>query len=321
MNTLIACSIAPFGAGAELSDAVAEAVQIIRTSGLKHRTYSMFTEIEGEWDDVMKVVKEATFALAQKGLRTELVLKADIRPGYTDTMDRKLERLDAAIKKMEVRKTRLARSALTLYAITDRHWLGGTTLEHQVEQAISGGATMIQIREKDLDEKAFLDEAEKLFSLCRAHRIPFIVNDNVRLALQIGADGVHVGQSDMDACDVRARIGDDKILGVSVQTVEQARAAEKSGADYLGVGAVFPTNSKEDADVLSKETLTEICRAVSIPVVAIGGITAENAGLLKGSGIAGIAVISAIFGARDIRAASRAMLSAAQSATGMGEAV
>lgn len=320
MNTLIACSIAPFGAGAELSDAVAEAVQIIRTSGLKNRTYSMFTEIEGEWDDVMNVVKAATFALAQKGLRTELVLKADIRPGYTDTMDRKLDRLDAAIKKREARNTRLARSALTLYAITDRHWLGGETLEQQVDQAISGGATMIQIREKDLDEKAFFDEAETLLSLCRAHHVPFIVNDNVRLALQIGADGVHVGQSDMDARDVRARIGDDKILGVSVQTVEQARAAEKSGADYLGVGAVFPTNSKENADVLSKETLTEICRAVSIPVVAIGGITAENAVLLAGSGIAGISVISAIFGARDIRAAARAMLLAAQSATGTGGA-
>lgn len=304
MNTLIAFSVAPFGAGEELSDAVAEAVQIIRASGLKNRTYSMFTEIEGEWDDVMKVVKDATFVLAQKGLRTELVLKADIRPGYTDTMNGKLERLDSSLKKTGTRKLRLPRSALTLYAITDRQWLNGETLESQVEKAILGGATMIQIREKDLDEKAFFDEAEKLLALCHAHSIPFIVNDGVRLALRIGADGVHVGQSDMNARDVRAIIGDDKILGVSVQTVEQARAAQENGADYLGVGAVFPTSSKEDAAVLSKETLKSICDAVSIPVVAIGGITKDNIRELRGTGIAGISVISAIFSQKDIQTAA-----------------
>ena len=307
MNTLIAFSVAPFGAGEELSDAVAEVVQIIRNSGLKNRTYSMFTEIEGEWDDVMRVVKDATFVLAQKGLRTELVLKADIRPGYTNTMDGKLERLESSIKKNK-KSGRCEQKDLTLYAITDRHWLNGETLKSQVEKALKGGATMIQIREKDLDEKAFLSEAEELLALCRSYGVPFIVNDNVELAVKIGADGVHVGQSDMNARDVRALIGNDKILGVSTQTVEQALFAQECGADYLGVGAVFPTGSKDDAEVLDRKTLMDICKAVSIPVVAIGGITKDNVRELKGTSIAGISVISAIFAQKDIQNATAELL-------------
>ena len=307
MNTLIAFSVAPFGAGEELSDAVAEVVQIIRNSGLKNRTYSMFTEIEGEWDDVMRVVKDATFVLAQKGLRTELVLKADIRPGYTNTMDGKLERLESSIKKNK-KSGQCAQKDLTLYAITDRHWLNGQTLKSQVEKALKGGATMIQIREKDLNEKDFLLEAEELLALCRSYNVPFIVNDNVELAVKIGADGVHVGQSDMNARDVRALIGNDKILGVSTQTVEQALFAQECGADYLGVGAVFPTGSKDDAEVLDRKTLMDICKAVSIPVVAIGGITKDNVRELKGTGIAGISVISAIFAQKDIQNATAELL-------------
>lgn len=307
MNTLIAFSVAPFGAGEELSDAVAEVVQIIRNSGLKNRTYSMFTEIEGEWDDVMRVVKDATFVLAQKGLRTELVLKADIRPGYTNTMDGKLERLESSIKKNK-KSGRCAQKDLTLYAITDRHWLNGETLKSQVEKALKGGATMIQIREKDLDEKEFLLEAEELLALCRSYNVPFIVNDNVELAVKIGADGVHVGQSDMNARDVRALIGNDKILGVSTQTVEQALFAQECGADYLGVGAVFPTGSKDDAEVLDRKTLMDICKSVSIPVVAIGGITKDNVRELKGTGIAGISVISAVFAQKDIQNATAELL-------------
>lgn len=307
MNTLIAFSVAPFGAGEELSDAVAEVVQIIRNSGLKNRTYSMFTEIEGEWDDVMRVVKDATFVLAQKGLRTELVLKADIRPGYTNTMDGKLERLESSIKKNQ-KSGRCTQKDLTLYAITDRHWLNGQTLKSQVEKALKGGATMIQIREKDLNEKDFLLEAEELLALCRSYNVPFIVNDNVELAVKIGADGVHVGQSDMNARDVRALIGNDKILGVSTQTVEQALFAQECGADYLGVGAVFPTGSKDDAEVLDRKTLMDICKAVSIPVVAIGGITKDNVRELKGTGIAGISVISAVFAQKDIQNATAELL-------------
>lgn len=202
--------------------------------------------------------------------------------------------------------------SLLLYAITDRHWLNGKTLYSQVELALKGGATMIQIREKDLDENAFLKEAEQIQSLCAKYCVPFIVNDNVELAVKIGADGVHVGQSDMAAKDVRALIGKDKILGVSAQTVEQALEAQKCGADYLGTGAVFPTGSKDDAQVLGVQTLKEICSAVNIPVVAIGGISKDNILELKKSGIAGVSVISAIFAQSDIVAATAELKSLAE---------
>lgn len=202
--------------------------------------------------------------------------------------------------------------SLLLYAITDRHWLNGKTLYSQVELALKGGATMIQIREKDLDENAFLKEAEQIQSLCAKYCVPFIVNDNVELAVKIGADGVHVGQSDMAAKDVRALIGKDKILGVSAQTVEQAIEAQKCGADYLGTGAIFPTGSKDDAQVLGVQTLKEICSAVNIPVVAIGGISKDNILELKKSGIAGVSVISAIFAQNDIVAATAELKSLAE---------
>ncbi|WP_443739410.1 thiamine phosphate synthase [Treponema sp.] len=202
--------------------------------------------------------------------------------------------------------------SLLLYAITDRHWLNGKTLYSQVELALKGGATMIQIREKDLDENAFLKEAEQIQSLCAKYCVPFIVNDNVELAVKIGADGVHVGQSDMAAKDVRALIGKDKILGVSAQTVEQALEAQKCGADYLGTGAIFPTGSKDDAQVLGVQTLKEICSAVNIPVVAIGGISKDNILELKKSGIAGVSVISAIFAQNDIVAATAELKSLAE---------
>ena len=193
---------------------------------------------------------------------------------------------------------------LLLYAVTDRAWLGSQTLYEQVEQAIKGGATFVQLREKELDSKAFLEEAVEIQKLCRKYQIPFVINDNVGIALKINADGVHVGQDDMEAGDVRALLGKDKILGVSVQTVGQAVLAEQSGADYLGVGAVFHTGSKADAADVSHETLKAICEAVKIPVVAIGGIGKQNVLELRGSGICGIAVISAIFAAKDIQSAT-----------------
>ena len=193
---------------------------------------------------------------------------------------------------------------LLLYAVTDRAWLGKQTLYEQVEQALKGGATFVQLREKELDSKAFLEEAVEIQGVCRKYRIPFVINDNVGIALKINADGVHVGQDDMEAGNVRALLGKDKILGVSVQTVEQAVLAEQSGADYLGVGAVFHTGSKADAADVSHETLKAICKAVKIPVVAIGGISKQNVLELRGSGICGIAVISAIFAAQDIQSAT-----------------
>ncbi|MEE1169765.1 MAG: thiamine phosphate synthase [Anaerovoracaceae bacterium] len=204
---------------------------------------------------------------------------------------------------LEEMKKRLADSLL-LYAVTDRHWLDGRTIDEVVRESLEGGVTFLQLREKELDDETFFEEAVRIKKMAREYNVPFVINDNVDIAVKMDADGVHVGQSDMQADDVRALIGPDKILGVSAQTVEQALMAQEKGADYLGVGAVFPTGSKDDADEVSFETLKDICDAVSIPVVAIGGITYENTSELKGSGICGIAVISAIYAQKDIKAAS-----------------
>ena len=193
---------------------------------------------------------------------------------------------------------------LLLYAVTDRSWLRGQSLCEQVEEALLGGATCIQLREKELNSADFLAEAIEIQNLCRQYKVPFIINDNVEIACKIHADGIHVGQHDMEAGHVRAILGGDKILGVSVQNVEQALLAEQRGADYLGVGAIFQTGSKTDADDVSYETLKAICEAVQIPVVAIGGIGPQNILELKGSGISGVAVISAIFASENIRIAT-----------------
>ena len=199
---------------------------------------------------------------------------------------------------------KFAKEDLLLYAVTDRHWLKDETLENQVEKALQGGATFLQLREKSLDDDIFLAEAKEIQKLCKKYQVPFVINDNVDIALEMDADGVHVGQSDMEADDVRAKLGPDKIIGVSAQTVEQAVLAEKRGADYLGVGAVFHTDSKADVAEVSRETLKAICDAVDIPVIAIGGISKENVSELAGTGICGIAVISAIFAEKDIKKAT-----------------
>lgn len=202
------------------------------------------------------------------------------------------------------RKTNADRKNLQLYAITDSHWLNGRTLYSVVKESLEGGITFLQLREKELDEEHFLEEARELQKLCREYQVPFVINDNVDIAAAINADGVHVGQSDMEAGDVRAKLGPNKIIGVTAKTVEQAVLAQERGADYLGVGAVFHTDSKADAKEISFDTLKDICKAVSIPVVAIGGITEENVRELAGSGICGIAVISAIYAQRDIKKAA-----------------
>lgn len=196
---------------------------------------------------------------------------------------------------------------LQLYAITDRHWLGDRSLIDVVRESLDGGVTFLQIREKELDDEHFYEEAVRLKAVAEEYDVPFIINDNVDVALKSDADGVHVGQNDMEAGNVRALLGPDKILGVSAQTVEQAILAEERGADYLGVGAVFPTGSKDDAIEVPHETLKAICEAVSIPVVAIGGITCANTIELAGSGICGISVISAIYAAKDIRGAAEGL--------------
>lgn len=197
--------------------------------------------------------------------------------------------------------------AMQLYAVTDRAWAKEKTLLEQIEDALEGGSTCIQLREKELDDAAFLDEAFKVKVLCKKHNVPFIVNDNVEIALKAGADGVHVGQSDLPLREVRKMCGSGMVIGVSAQTAAQAVEAERNGADYLGVGAVFPTSTKKDADAVSLATLREICKSVSIPVVAIGGISKANMMQLKGTGIAGVALVSAIFAAKDIAAECRVL--------------
>ena len=206
---------------------------------------------------------------------------------------------------------RINKEQLLLYAITDRTWLNGGSLYEAVEESLKGGTTCLQLREKKLDAECFLEEARQLKPLCRSYGVPLIINDNVDVALKSDADGVHIGQSDGDIAATRARIGN-KILGVSASTVEEAFEAERAGADYLGVGAIFPTNSKNDAESVSFSTLRDICNAVSVPVVAIGGITINNVSLLTDSGICGIAVISAIYAQKDIQTATERLRTEAE---------
>jgi len=191
--------------------------------------------------------------------------------------------------------------------VTDRMWTGRQTLLEQVEAALKGGATCVQLREKELDEESFLQEAYEMKALCEKYGVPFFINDNVDIAIRCKADGIHVGQDDMEASNVRALVGEDMMIGVSVNCVEQALAAVQAGADCLGVGAMFSTSTKLDADSVSFETLRDICQAVEIPVVAIGGISKDNMMQLKGTGVDGVALVSAIFAAENIETECRAL--------------
>lgn len=195
-------------------------------------------------------------------------------------------------------------AALQLYAVTDSRWLKDGSLAEAVEKALAGGVTCVQLREKHLPFDEFLRTAKEIKSLCQSYHVPFIVDDNLDIALACDADGLHIGQNDMPAAKARKLLGPDKILGVSAQTVEQAIAACRDGADYLGVGAVFPTGTKTDAVEVPLDTLKTITAAVDIPVVAIGGINADNIAELSGTGIAGAAVVSAIFAQEDIKKAA-----------------
>lgn len=194
---------------------------------------------------------------------------------------------------------------MRLYAVTDRTWVGSQSFSQQVEAALKGGATCVQLREKELDDAQFLAEAMELSALCKHYGVPLIINDNVEIALQCGSEGVHVGQSDMAVKQIRQLAGDRLMIGVSVHSVPEALQAVQNGADYLGVGAMFPTDTKSDADVLPISTLREICAAVPIPVVAIGGIHPDNIAQLAGTGVDGVALVSAIFAAKDIEAECR----------------
>ncbi|MEG0329699.1 MAG: thiamine phosphate synthase [Longicatena sp.] len=197
------------------------------------------------------------------------------------------------------------RRELELYLVSDRCWLNGKELSEDIEKAIQGGVTFVQIREKDLSTENFIEEALKLKKLCEHYEIPFVINDNVEVAKAIDADGIHVGQDDLDVESVRKILGEDKIIGVSAQNVEEAKKAQEGGADYLGVGAIFSTTTKLDADDVSYETLKAIVQAVDIPVIAIGGISKDNILKLKGTKIDGVALISAIMAKDDVFQASK----------------
>lgn len=192
------------------------------------------------------------------------------------------------------------KDSLKLYAVTDRKWLKGNRLEDEVEKAVRSGVTMVQLREKEMSTNDLTALAIKIRDVVHKYNVPLIINDDIDAALASGADGVHLGQEDVCAAEARRRIGNSMILGVSAGTPKAAVEAEKNGADYIGAGAVFPTSTKCGAGLLTIDQLRAICRSVSIPVVAIGGITEENIMSLSGSGISGISVVSAIFGSNDV---------------------
>ena len=208
---------------------------------------------------------------------------------------------------------KLTKDMMRLYAVTDRSWLRGQTLYEQVEQALIGGATLVQLREKELDEDIFMREAVDLARLCHRYGVPLLINDNVDIARRSGADGVHVGQDDMNAASVRSILGSQMIVGVTAKTIEQAIRAQEAGANYLGSGAVFGSATKLNAKPMTKELLKSICNAVSIPVVAIGGINRHNILELAGTDISGVAVVSGIFAADDIEAECRHLRSIVKS--------
>lgn len=205
-------------------------------------------------------------------------------------------------------KLRVEAETMTLYAVTDRAWAKKKTLMEQVEEALEGGITFLQLREKNLSQEEFIKEAKEMKELAAKYKVPFVINDNIDVALAVDADGVHIGQDDMSVEEARKLLGEDKIIGVSAHNVNEAMKAQKGGADYLGVGAVCATSTKKDANVVSKEEIKKIKEAVYIPIVAIGGIKKDNIHTLKGTGVDGVAVVSAIFAAEDIKETSKELL-------------
>jgi thiamine-phosphate pyrophosphorylase len=203
---------------------------------------------------------------------------------------------------------KIKKEDMLLYIVTDRTWLGDHTLADQVEKTLQSGATFLQLREKDLSYDEFVELAYQIKTIANRYHVPFVINDNIDVAQAVGADGVHIGQTDEDILKVRDQLGPEKIIGLSAHTTEEAILAEQLGADYIGVGAIFPTNTKLDANAVSYSTLQDICKSVTIPVVAIGGISKENISKLSGSGVDGVAVISAVFAQPDISYATKDLL-------------
>ena len=209
------------------------------------------------------------------------------------------------------------RNQLRLYAVTDRVPGIGVSLYDQVEAALRGGVTCVQLREKHMTDSEFAEEAVRLRELCHSFGVPLIINDNVNVALEAGADGVHVGRDDMPAAEIRRLVGSDFIIGATCKTVEQAKTAQAEGADYMGVGAVFPSPTKKNAIRVTKDELRRICGAVEIPAVAIGGVSLENMAQLRGLGMAGFAVVSAIFATDDAEKAAGRLRSEADEILGL----
>lgn len=197
------------------------------------------------------------------------------------------------------------KKTLRLYAVTDRAWLNGRTLEEDVERALKGGVTLLQLREKNMPFDDFVRSAKSIKSICKKYNVPLIINDNIDVAVAVDSDGVHIGQDDISAVQARKILGTDKIIGVTAKAIDQARKAEEDGADYIGSGAIFGTSTKDDAKKMDMDTLKSITSAVTIPVVAIGGITGENVQTLSKTGIAGVAVVSGIFAEDDIEKATK----------------
>lgn len=210
---------------------------------------------------------------------------------------------------------KFSKDMLLLYAVTDRSWTQDQTLYDQIEAALKGGVTIVQLREKNLPEDEFVAEAIRVKELCSRYNVPLIINDNAGVALKSGADGVHVGIEDTPVAELRQKVGKDFIIGATAKTVEQAQSAEKAGADYLGVGAVFPSPTKKNAIRITAEKLKEICSSVSVPAVAIGGISLDNVSEIKGCGMSGIAVVSAIFASDDIQKAASELKEKAKEVT------
>lgn len=204
---------------------------------------------------------------------------------------------------------KIEKNAMQLYAITDRNWLNGNTLASQVEEVLRGGATFLQLREKNASKEEIIKEALEIKEICKKYNVPFVIDDDVDIAKEVNADGVHIGQNDASYTYARDILGDNKIIGMTAHNLEEAMAAQNSGADYIGVGAVFNTSTKLDTIPMSRETLMQITSNISIPVVAIGGINENNILELKGSGVDGVAVISAIFSKKDITEAAKNLLS------------
>lgn len=327
MNTLIAVAIAPFGVGDELAPEVAEVVKVIRESGLPNHTYSMFTEIEGEWDEVMRVVKDATFALAEKGIRTEVILKADVRPGRTNMMSRKVAAVNEILEQGNSMRKNLDISA---YLVVGPENTMGRPVSDVIAQALRAGFTCVQIRSKECSARDLIaytiQAADVIAAAGKSKSVALLVDDRLDIALaarEAGAkvDGVHVGQTDIPVEVCRKLLGPDSIVGLSARAdemLEYVKTADMSLVDYLGVGPLHETPTKTDCGLAADGTiitksiddLKELVCASPVPIVVGGGVKIADIPLVKSTGVDGFFVVSAVCGAVNPEAAAKELVDA-----------